>query len=136
MKPENLPETGGAALSNRDYMLSMIEEGMQVFDNQGTKVGKVEFIHFSETNGSQTAAAASTPAKPSESTLFDIIRKFFSSDNLPEEMRKRLLMHGFIRIDSAKLFGADRYVMLDQIAKIDKNGVHLKVVDGRGLLRG
>jgi hypothetical protein len=51
----------------------------------------------------------------------------FGSDNLPEELRERLLMHGFIKVDSAKLFGADRYVMMDQIAKVEKSGVHLKV---------
>jgi hypothetical protein len=136
MKARNFSETGGAVMSNRDYMINMIEEGMQVFDNQGNKVGTVEFIHFSEANGSETFTAASTPAEPSEWNLIDIIGKFFGSDNLPEELRERLLMHGFIRIDSAKLFGADRYVMPDQIAKVDKNGVHLKVADGQELLKG
>ena len=123
-------------MSNRDYMLNMIEEGMQAFDSQGRKVGTVEFVHFSEANGSQSTSAASIPDEPSESSLIDIIRSLFGSDNLPEELQERLLMHGFIRIDSAKLFGADRYVMLDQIDTVDKDGVRLKVADSHELLKG
>jgi hypothetical protein len=100
-------------------MLNMIEEGMQVLDKQGRKVGTVEFIHFSEANdGSHRTAAASTP------------------DDLPEELCERLFMHGFIRIDSAKLFGADCYVMLDQIAMVDRTGVQLNVADSQELLEG
>jgi hypothetical protein len=45
-------------------------------------------------------------------------------------------MHGFIKMDSAKLFGGDRYVMLDQIAKVENNAVHLRVEDHEGLLKG
>lgn len=36
-------------------------------------------------------------------------------------------MHGFIKVDSAKLFGADRYVMMDQISIVEKSAVHLNV---------
>ncbi|MGD2011497.1 MAG: hypothetical protein PVI76_10390 [Desulfobacterales bacterium] len=124
-------------MADRNYMLNMIEEGMQVLDKQGRKVGTVEFIHFSEANdGSHRTAAASTPDEPSEPGLIDIMGKLFGSDDLPEELCERLLMHGFIRIDSAKLFGADRYVMLDQIAMVDRTGVQLNVADSQELLEG
>jgi hypothetical protein len=45
-------------------------------------------------------------------------------------------MRGFIKMDSKKLFGADRYVMVDQIARVEKDGVHLVVTDSEGLLKG
>ena len=121
------------AADNR--MLNMIEEGMKVYDNNGEEIGTVEFIHFSEANGKELTLAASLPDEHEEADLVGFIRKLFGSDNLPEELRERLLMNGFIRVDSARFFGADRYVMLNQIAKVEKNGVHLRVEDSEGLLK-
>ena len=122
-------------MSERDDMVRLIKEGMKVYDNKGDEIGTVEFVRSSEAGISQHAVAASPSDEHVEPNLFDIMTKMFSSDNLPEEMRERLLMHGFIKMDSAKLFGADRYVMLDQIAKVEKNGVHLKVEDSEELLK-
>jgi hypothetical protein len=113
----------------------MIKKGMKVFDNQGDEVGTVEFVHFSEASGLRTTGAASLPDKPAKSDLIEIIRKVFGSDDLPEELRERLLMRGFVKMDSTKLFGADRYAMSAQIAKVENNGVHLKVEDSEGLLK-
>jgi hypothetical protein len=121
---------------NRNQILGRIEEGMKVYDNQGSEVGTVEFVHFSEANGSMGTGAAATPSQPAESGLLDVLGKVFASDDLPEELRERLLMHGFIKMDSAKLFGADRYIMFEQIAKVEKDGVHLKVADSEELLKG
>jgi hypothetical protein len=123
-------------MSDNDNMLKKIEEGMKVYDNTGDKIGTVEFIHFSEANGSEHTGAAAPPSEPVRLDPIEILRKVFGADNLPEEMRERLLMQGFIKIDSAKLFGADRYVMLDQISKVDEDGVHLTVEDSEGLLKG
>jgi hypothetical protein len=44
-------------------------------------------------------------------------------------------MKGFIKMDSAKLFGSDRYVTFDQVAKVDSKGVHLGVEDTENLLK-
>ena len=92
-------------MSDRKSMLNMIDEGMNVYDNRGDEVGTVEFIHFSEANGGEHTAAAAPPKEPVQSDPVDFERKIFGADNLPKELRERLLMHGFIRMDSAKLFG-------------------------------
>lgn len=123
-------------MSNRQNLLSMIKKGMKVYDNEGEEVGTIEFVHFSEADGSRSTGAASPPDEPAKSDLIEIIRKAFGSDGLPEELRERLLMRGFVKIESAKLFGADRYAMSDQIAKVENNGVHLKVKDSQELLKG
>ena len=113
-------------MTDRESMLSKIEKDMKVYDNKGAEVGEVEYIHFSEGSGAQTAIA-SVPDKPENQDVLGILGKLFTSDHLPEELQERLLMHGFIRVDSAKLFGADRYVMSDQIATVEKGGVYLNV---------
>jgi hypothetical protein len=122
-------------MPERKSMLNKIEEGMPVYDNTGDEIGTVEFIHFSEADGGEHPVAAAPPEQPTRSDLIDFIRKMFGADDLPREIHERLLMHGFIRIDSAKLFGSDRYVMFDQIDKVDAHGVHLGVKDSVNLLK-
>jgi hypothetical protein len=122
-------------MSDRENMLRMIEEGMKVYDNKGSEIGTVEYIHFSEANGGKYPVAATPPEEPAESDLTDFIRKMFGADDLPRELRERLLMQGFIRMDSAKLFGSDRYAMFDQITTVDSKGVHLGVNDSKDLLK-
>ncbi|MGA8180343.1 MAG: hypothetical protein WB792_09805 [Desulfobacterales bacterium] len=122
-------------MPDRMGMLNKIKEGMKVYDNTGDEVGTVEFLHFSEANGDGHAVAAAPPEQSTQSDLVDFVRKMFGADNLPRELRERLLMHGFIRVDSAKLFGPDRYVMFDQIARVETNGVHLRVEDAQNLLK-
>lgn len=121
-------------MTDRKSMLNMIEEGMKVYDNEGDEVGTVEFIHFSEADGDDYPAAAALPEEPVQSDLIDFVGKIFEADNLPKELRERLLMKGFIKIDSAKLFESDRYVMSDQIVEVDSKGVHLGVDDTENLL--
>jgi len=122
-------------MPQRKNMLNSIEKGMKVYDNTGDKIGTVEFIHFSEAGGGEHPVAAAPPEQPTRSDLTDFIRKMFGADDLPREIRERLLMHGFIRMDSARLFGSDRYVMFDQIDKVDAKGVHLGVKDSENLLK-
>jgi hypothetical protein len=119
-------------MSDHKTMFSKIKEGMTVYDNTGAEVGTVEIVHFSEANGSENstyAGAAAPPEEPARPDLTEVIGRLFGGDKLPDELRDRLLMHGFIKVDSAKLFGSDRYVMLDQIAKVENDGVFLKVRD-------
>jgi len=123
-------------MPDRDSMFRMIRKGMKVYDNKGDEVGTVEFVRSSEAGSSEHPAAAVPAAEAAEPDLVDVIGKMFSSDNPPKELRERLLMHGFIKVDSAALSGADRYVMLDQIEKAAENGVHLKVEDSERLLKG
>jgi hypothetical protein len=122
-------------MPDRESMLNMIEEGMKVYDNKEDEVGTVEFIHFSEANGGEHPAAAAPPKEPVQSDPVDFVGKMFGADNLPKELRERLLMQGFIRMDSSKLFGSGRYVMFDQIARVDGKGVHLGVEDTENLLK-
>ena len=122
-------------MSDRKNMVNKIKKGMKVYDNSGDEIGTVEFIHFSEADGGKRPVAATPPEQPTEPDLVDLIRKMFGTDKLPQEIHERLLMRGFIRMDSAKLFGSDRYAMFDQIDSVDSKGVHLGVADMEDLLK-
>jgi hypothetical protein len=53
---------------------------------------------------------------------------FAANDELPEELRSRLLRHGYIRIDGSGLFASDYYVISDQIASVSKDRLQLNVL--------
>jgi sporulation protein YlmC with PRC-barrel domain len=122
-------------MSGRTRMLNTIKEGMKVYDNKGGEIGTVEYVHFSEADGGQHPVAAVPSNGPTEPDLVDLVQKMFGADKLPRELRERLLMNGFIKMDSAKLFGSDRYVMFDQITKVDPGGVYIGVEDSDNLLK-
>ncbi len=108
--------------------LRFVEQGMRVFDRQHLEIGKVEWVQFGDDDPDTPEVEASGPSRrPSDNNLFDVIAKAFTSDNVPEELRDRLVHQGFVRIDADGLFQADRYVMPEQIASISGDEVTLNV---------
>lgn len=110
--------------------LAQITEGMKVYDRLNNEIGTVERVQMSDDNPATVQVEATEPAPLNErddSFLDNLAEVFAPDDELPEELRERLLQEGFIRIDSAGLFAADRYVMGDQITSVADNKVMLKV---------
>jgi hypothetical protein len=117
-------------------MLAQVQEGMDVYDATGRRVGSVERVYLGGADEEALArgggpATADDPAEFEHSFLHDVARAF-APDDLPETLRARLLRHGFIRVDAAGLFAADRYVTADQVDRADTDGVHLRS-DWQGL---
>jgi len=109
--------------------LRSIAEGMKVFDRERHEIGKVEYVQFGDDNPAtpEVEAAAPNTLDDRRSTLVDAIADAFGDDNLPEEIREKLLMQGFVRIDAKGLFAADRYVTPEQIASVSGDGLMLNV---------
>ena len=109
--------------------LAKVHEGMKVFDRMHHEIGTVERVQMSDDNPATEAVEAATPGKLKErrDTLIDNLAEAFAPDELPEAVRKRLLQQGFVRIDSAGLFAADRYVTPDQIMSVSGDALTLKV---------
>ena len=108
--------------------MSRINEGMDVFDRTGDKVGEVDYVYFGEIDPTTPEVEATTPSDrdPREASVVDIVADAFRADDLPEELRERLQMHGFIRLNTGML-RSDRYVLPEQIASVTSNAVHLNV---------
>lgn len=103
-------------------MLARVREGMAVYDAIGDRLGTVERIYLGDAEAASPARdAGGTPGFP------DDVARIFSPDRLPGTLRARLLSHGFLRLDSAGLFAADRYVTPDQIAGVTGEEVRLRV---------
>lgn len=109
--------------------LAQVHEGMKVYDRLNNEIGKVDRVQISDDNPATEEVEAATPGTLHERDrgLIDNIAAVFSPDELPEEIRERLLQQGFVRIDSAGLFAADRYVLPDQILSVTDDAVTLNV---------
>lgn len=111
-------------------VLRSIHEGMKVVDASRNEIGRVDWVQY----GNDDPATPDVEARTTEGvedqrddTLLDNIVDAFRVDDLPEEMRQRLLMGGFVRIDSDGIFAADRYVLPDQIAGVADDELMLTV---------
>ncbi len=118
-------------------LLAQIKEGMDVYDNDGDKVGTVRTVFVGEADDeaerdAEEQVGAPEPEVYGEDTfLEDTFEMIEGADEMPEELRERLLRHGYVRIDTG-LFSGDRYAMAEQIAGVSDEGVTL-TVDGDNL---
>ncbi|MCA9906648.1 MAG: hypothetical protein KC547_22490 [Anaerolineae bacterium] len=108
-----------------------VREGMHVFDMNGDKIGKVEFVRMSDEDPSTEYPETVTPGAIDEqnsSFIEEIADVFTDWPQLPEEMRERLLRSGFVRIDRG-LLKSDAIATPEQIARVSEDGVHLNVTE-------
>jgi hypothetical protein len=70
---------------------------------------------------------AVNPAREGQQTLLDFIAAVFRDDDLPDEIRERLLREGFVRVDAIGLLEPDRYVLPNQIEAVVNDQIRPKV---------
>lgn len=110
--------------------LTQVQEGMKVYDRLHHEIGKVEYVKIGDDNPAtpeSEAAAPSTYRERDETLIDNLAEVFVPADEVPEEMRDRLMLEGFVRIDSKGLFSSDRYVMPGQIMSVSGDTVTLNV---------
>lgn len=112
-------------------ILAQVHKGMHVYDMHGDRIGTVDFVQFGEENPgtpeSETITGSNTIATQQASNLvMDVADALWGGDDLPEALRARLMRYGFIRIDGG-WFGADRYILADQIANVSQDRVNLNI---------
>ena len=76
--------------------LSRINEGMDVFDRTGDKIGEVDYVLWRRTLPPRKRAQSVSNRDPREDTLVDLVADAFRADDMPDELRQRLQMHGFL----------------------------------------
>ena len=123
-----------------ENLLSRIHKGMEVYDLTGEKVGEVKDLYFGADSGSREeysagAASAPSPQIKDNGLVEDIAKALGGEPNIPEELRERLLNNGYILVEGEGLFGADRYILTEQIARVHDDHVHLRVAR-RDLIKG
>jgi hypothetical protein len=103
--------------------------GMRVIDANNNEIGKIDDFKFSENEEEPGVIPAELDAADREpdDSLMDDIARAFAPDDMPEELRERLLREGYIRLDTAGLFAADRYILPEQIVGTDGDALVLNV---------
>lgn len=109
----------------RNKILAQVKEGMDVYDADGDRLGKVEFVRFGDMD---SADPVDTDRLDREDSLIGNLAEALSTDEeMPDTVAERFLRHGYIRIDSGGLFSDDKYVGPELIAGVDTDGVRLRV---------
>ena len=111
-------------------VLRSVHEGMKVVDSSRKEIGRVDWVQYGNDDPETLdVEARSTEGmeEPLADTLVDNIVDAIRVDDLPEEIRQRLLMQGFVRIDAEGIFAADRYVLPEQIAGVADDELMLNV---------
>lgn len=117
-------------MSNRT--LERVRVGMDVYDRDDHQIGKVDDLYMGATSKKadergKGSATAPNPNMRENEVIEDIARAIAGGEEIPEELRQRLLREGYIRLDTAGLFAAHRYILPDQIAHVEEDHVHLRV---------
>jgi hypothetical protein len=115
-----------------DPILLQIYEGMAVHDRTGRMIGRVEYVYLGEVAessepGGYNDQPAAAPSSSEGSLIEEFARAVLLTERVSDIWRERLLSYGFIRINSPRLFTADRYALPSQIAGVADNRVLLYV---------
>lgn len=111
-------------MTNDDVQpLQEVHEGMSVVDVTGARMGTVEMVKFpsdgqATTQGSETRRGG---------FLFRLFAPRPPGPDVPEPMRSRLMMSGYIRVDGPGLTDTDRFVPANQVARVRGDVVQLAV---------
>jgi hypothetical protein len=106
-----------------------IRRGMKVFDRTRKQIGRIDDFRFSENEDWPDVEPSDLDASDRRrgTSGVDKLSEVFGVERLPQEFRERLLREGYIRVDTAGLFSADRYILPEQIASATKDAVTLNV---------
>lgn len=111
--------------------LREISAGMKVVDSTSREIGTVDWVKYGDDNPltPEPEAAGISPIEDRErrDSLINTIAEAFRNDELPREVRERLLHQGFVRVDADGLFNAGRYIVPEQIAGVSDGRLVLKV---------
>lgn len=120
--------------TGRHSILTQIHEGMDIYDVNDNHIGSVDFVHFGAASETQqqlgVGPAAPAPAdnpQVREDSIIDNIAEAFQPNEVPQELREKLLVSGYIRMDAAGIFATDRFIVPEQIVRVADEKVYLSV---------
>jgi hypothetical protein len=107
-----------------------VHVGMRVFDKDHHELGRVNDLRFPENAVDPQVEPAGLDANDRDDrprSIMGEIAEAFREDDMPETLRRRLLLEGYLRIDSDAPFTADHFVLPSQIASTADDEVVLNI---------
>jgi hypothetical protein len=110
---------------NEDTRLGLVHEGMKVVDAAGDEVGKVDLVQM----GDPQAVTQSAEDRPRSvmDTVVEAVGFDEAEPDVPEPLRSRLRISGYLKIDGPDLLDTDRYVSSQDIQDVRDDRVMLGV---------
>ncbi|MBL8597207.1 MAG: hypothetical protein JNL14_05665 [Devosia sp.] len=106
-----------------------IDIGTRVFDSERHEIGRVDGLKYPENATAPDIEPATVDAAdtPEDNTIIGAMAEAFGREDIPEPLRSQLLRDGYIHLDARGLFAHDRYILPEQIARVDADGIQLNV---------
>lgn len=106
-----------------------IDIGTKVFDSERHEIGRVDGLKYPENATAPGVEPATVDAAdtPEDNTIVDAVAEAFGREDVPEPLRSQLLRDGYIHLDAKGIFARDRYILPEQIARVDAEGIQLNV---------
>jgi hypothetical protein len=106
-----------------------IEIGMRVYDSEHREIGTVDGLKYPENAIAPDVEPATLDAadEREDKTILGVVADAFGREEVPEPLRSQLLRDGYIHLDANGLFAADRYILPEQIARLEPDGIQLNV---------
>lgn len=106
-----------------------IDIGTKVFDSERHEIGRVDGLKYPEnaTAPGVEPATVDAAATPEDNTIVDAVAEAFGREDVPEPLRSQLLRDGYVHLDAKGIFARDRYILPEQIARVDAEGIQLNV---------
>ncbi len=116
-------------LPNND-MLLQIQTGMKVYDRNKDEIGTIEYVQFTDEDpdspGPETATSTLDKTSADRNSFMDsIVRAVDGGDDLPDEVRQKLLRDGYIRIDTG-ILKSDVFALPQQVSSVSSEKVYLE----------
>jgi len=117
-------------MESESRMLNSVRPGMVVFDARGNRIGTVRTVFGGGLNDRQIETGAETADSPvveagGPDNLVEMFAQALGGDELPEELKQRLLNNGYVLMDADGILAADRLILPEQISSVGPNGLHL-----------
>lgn len=109
----------------QQQLLKDVQEGMTVYDHRGHKIGKVNLVYLGA-NAAFPGAIGLPAGVLDEALIPDAVRDTVPPDRVPEVIRRRLFRTGFLKLNTG-LLTPDRFVLLNQVKAVLRNGIYLSV---------
>jgi len=117
-------EQTGQEIPIPDRLPQRVSEGMMVYDREGEVVGTVQVVYLGGAS-EEAIKKALKSHEASDVTTSESDESDFDANEVPLELRRRLMEKGYVLIQGPDLTGAKRYLTPEQI-----EGVFSEEVDG------
>jgi hypothetical protein len=106
-----------------------IEIGMKVFDSEHHEIGRVDGLKYPENAVAPDVEPATVDEADErhDNIIIDAVAEAFGREEVPEPLRSQLLRDGYVHLDAKGLFARDRFILPEQIARLEPDGIQLNV---------